>query len=75
MWRPFLREGGELETEDVDLSNSQIISDERNSLRRQLWIWIHPSALSEGLETLRAACHQQVSPLCIFFLLHVATSF
>jgi ribonuclease P/MRP protein subunit POP1 len=60
MWRPFLREGGELETEDVDLSNSQIISDERNSLRRQLWIWIHPSALSEGLETLRAACHQQM---------------
>ncbi|KAF0896452.1 hypothetical protein E2562_024316 [Oryza meyeriana var. granulata] len=62
MWRPFLRESGKLETEDADLSNSHTRADERKygSLQRQLWIWIHPAALSEGLEALRAACQQQM---------------
>uniref|UniRef100_A0A0D9XV99 Uncharacterized protein n=1 Tax=Leersia perrieri TaxID=77586 RepID=A0A0D9XV99_9ORYZ len=62
MWRPFIRESGNLETVDVDFSNSQTRLDERKcgSLRRQLWIWIHSAALNEGLEALRVACQQQM---------------
>uniref|UniRef100_J3NA70 Uncharacterized protein n=2 Tax=Oryza brachyantha TaxID=4533 RepID=J3NA70_ORYBR len=62
MWRPFFRESGKLVTEDVDYSNSQIRVDEGKcgSVRRQLWIWIHPAVLSEGFEALKVACEKQM---------------
>ncbi|XP_062183018.1 ribonucleases P/MRP protein subunit POP1 isoform X2 [Phragmites australis] len=52
MWRPFSRENDKLEPEEQDLSNS--------SLQRQLWIWIHPAALDEGLNAIRFACERQM---------------
>ncbi|KAG8090420.1 hypothetical protein GUJ93_ZPchr0011g28065 [Zizania palustris] len=62
MWRPFLSESDKLETEDEKLSNSQMGFDEGkcSSLRRQLWIWIHPAVLNEGLDVLRIACEKQM---------------
>ncbi|KAL6907812.1 hypothetical protein ACP4OV_001982 [Aristida adscensionis] len=60
MWRPFLRENGELVTEG-DLSNSHSFDEERNSsMQRQLWIWIHPAGLDEGLNAIRSACERQM---------------
>ncbi|KAL5203640.1 hypothetical protein ABZP36_008511 [Zizania latifolia] len=52
---------GRLESEDGDLSNSQTRFDEGkcSSLRCQLWIWIHPAALNEGLDALRISCEKQ----------------
>uniref|UniRef100_A0A0A9D7L5 POPLD domain-containing protein n=1 Tax=Arundo donax TaxID=35708 RepID=A0A0A9D7L5_ARUDO len=61
MWRPFSRERVKLEPEEGGLSNSHCFDDESSSsLRRQLWIWIHPAALDEGLNAIRTACERQM---------------
>jgi ribonuclease P/MRP protein subunit POP1 len=68
MWRPFLGENDKSETEK-DLSAAHSFDEKsRGSLRRQLWIWIHPAALDEGLSAIRFACERQV--LSLFYLLY-----
>ncbi|TKW23068.1 hypothetical protein SEVIR_4G269200v4 [Setaria viridis] len=60
MWRPFSRENDKSETEG-DLSTAHSFDEKsRSSLRRQLWIWIHPVALDEGLSAIRFACEKQI---------------
>ncbi|KAL6654279.1 hypothetical protein ACP70R_007744 [Stipagrostis hirtigluma subsp. patula] len=61
MWRPWSRENGKLVLREGDLSNSHNFDKESNGyLRRQLWIWIHPAALDEGLNAIRSACERQM---------------
>lgn len=61
MWRPCRalvidnngavdKHEGYIEPEDTKCS----------SLSRQLWVWIHASALSEGYGSLKLACQKQV---------------
>ncbi|KAF8658776.1 hypothetical protein HU200_059262 [Digitaria exilis] len=59
MWRPLSRENDKSEAGDLSTAHS---FDEkcRSSLRRQLWIWIHPAALDEGLSAIRFACERQI---------------
>ena len=54
-----------MEAKEANLSNSETNFSEggRSSLQRQLWIWIHPAALDEGLDAIRIACDKQVFPL------------
>ncbi|KAJ1276803.1 hypothetical protein BS78_05G243300 [Paspalum vaginatum] len=60
MWHPFLREHNKSEGEG-DLSTPHCFDEESiSSLRRQLWIWIHPSALDEGISAIRFACEKQI---------------
>ncbi|CAN6193403.1 unnamed protein product [Urochloa humidicola] len=60
MWRPFSRENDKSDTEG-DMSTAHSFDEKsRRSLRRQLWIWIHPSTLDEGLSAIRAACEKQI---------------
>jgi ribonuclease P/MRP protein subunit POP1 len=60
MWRPFFRENDKSETEG-DLSTAHSFDEKsRSSLRRQLWIWIHPVALDDGLSAIRFACERQI---------------
>lgn len=61
MWRPHSGESSKLEAK-ADLSNSQTRFDEGswNPLQRQLWIWIHPAALDEGLAAIKFACEKQM---------------
>ncbi|CAM0874160.1 unnamed protein product [Alopecurus aequalis] len=62
MWRPFSRESSKSEAKEGDLSNCQTRFNEKSycSLQRQLWIWIHPSALDEGLDAIKIACDKQM---------------
>ncbi|KAM0858248.1 hypothetical protein ACQ4PT_047954 [Festuca glaucescens] len=62
MWRPFSRESRKSEAKEGDLSNCQPRFKEGScsSLQRQLWIWIHPSSLDEGLDAIRIACDKQM---------------
>ena len=63
MWRSFSGENDKSETEG-DLSTAHSFDEKsRSSLRRQLWIWIHPAALDDGLSAIRFACERQVLPL------------
>ncbi|CAL5049774.1 unnamed protein product [Urochloa decumbens] len=60
MWRPFSRENDKSETAG-DMSTAHSFEEKnRSSLRRQLWIWIHPAALDEGLSAIRFACERQI---------------
>ncbi|KAF8394676.1 hypothetical protein HHK36_020892 [Tetracentron sinense] len=61
MWRPFLRQNINIDMEDLTVdgyekSQSSICS----SSFRQLWVWIHASALNEGHEALKLACQKQM---------------
>uniref|UniRef100_A0ACD6A0Q1 Uncharacterized protein n=1 Tax=Avena sativa TaxID=4498 RepID=A0ACD6A0Q1_AVESA len=62
MWRPVSAESSKLEDKEGDLSNSQTRLNEAScsSLQRQLWMWIHPSVLDEGLDAIRIACDKQM---------------
>jgi len=60
MWRSFSGENDKSETEG-DLSTAHSFDEKsRSSLRRQLWIWIHPAALDDGLSAIRFACERQI---------------
>ncbi|CAN6200730.1 unnamed protein product [Urochloa humidicola] len=60
MWRPFSRENDKSET-GGDMSTAHSFDEKSiSSLRRQLWIWIHPAALNEGLSAIRFACERQI---------------
>jgi ribonuclease P/MRP protein subunit POP1 len=65
MWRSFSRESSKSEAKEGDLSKCETRRNEGSciSLQRQLWIWIHPSALDEGLDAIKVACDKQVLPL------------
>jgi ribonuclease P/MRP protein subunit POP1 len=67
MWRPFLQEYDKLELKGGGMSSCHDFDEEsQSSLQRQLWIWIHPAALDEGLSAIRYACEKQVLPLFSF---------
>ncbi|OMO82107.1 Ribonuclease P/MRP, subunit POP1 [Corchorus olitorius] len=61
MWRPYQQSkeddsnsfGDHVETEPSRISY--------HSCFRQLWIWIHASAFSEGYDALKCACHKLMS--------------
>ncbi|WVZ49698.1 hypothetical protein U9M48_001032 [Paspalum notatum var. saurae] len=73
MWRPFLREHDK--SEAGDLSTHHCFDEGSiSSLRRQLWIWIHPSALDEGLSAIRFACEKQVLHLSCKIEINAHTS-
>ncbi|TVU23492.1 hypothetical protein EJB05_25863, partial [Eragrostis curvula] len=61
MWRPFAGGYDHLELKEEDLSSSHSFDEKGQcSLHRQLWIWVHPAALDEGLEAIRSACDKQM---------------
>ena len=64
MWRPSClrnRENGNTEHGSGGCDETQI-SDACSS-HRQLWVWIHASAFSEGYDALKFACQKQVHGL------------
>jgi ribonuclease P/MRP protein subunit POP1 len=64
MWRPSClrnRENGNNEHISGGCNETQI-SDACSS-HRQLWVWIHASAFSEGYDALKFACQKQVHGL------------
>jgi len=62
MWRPFSRADDKSEIEGDPCTSHSIHNESGNSSRRQLWIWIHPAALDEGISVIRFACERQVLP-------------
>ncbi|KAF7043085.1 hypothetical protein CFC21_052519 [Triticum aestivum] len=62
MWRPFSIGSSKLEAKEADLSNSETRFSQGScsSSQRQLWIWIHPAMLDEGLDAIRIACDKQM---------------
>ncbi|KAJ6334374.1 hypothetical protein OIU78_011297 [Salix suchowensis] len=62
MWRPSClrnRENGNTEHSSGGCNETQI-SDACSS-HRQLWVWIHASAFSEGYDALKFACQKQMN--------------
>ncbi|GAB2298433.1 hypothetical protein Dimus_032498 [Dionaea muscipula] len=66
MWRPFQQQHNDLgvvnrnddgDHEEVKSGNDGI--DACSSMHRQLWIWMHPSAFSEGCAALETACQKK----------------
>ncbi|KAI4998983.1 hypothetical protein ZWY2020_054847 [Hordeum vulgare] len=62
MWRPLSIGSSKLEAKEADLSNSdtRFSQGSCSSSQRQLWIWIHPAMLGEGLDAIRIACDKQM---------------
>ncbi|XP_066395626.1 ribonucleases P/MRP protein subunit POP1-like [Miscanthus floridulus] len=60
MWRPFSRADDKSEIEGDPCTSHSIHNESGNSSRRQLWIWIHPAALDEGISVIRFACERQI---------------
>ncbi|KAK1270530.1 hypothetical protein QJS04_geneDACA012671 [Acorus gramineus] len=60
MWRPFSRSHGNM---DVDIYENNVPhgSSGREHLdsSRQLWVWIHAAAFTEGFNALTSACHKE----------------
>ncbi|KAK1256802.1 hypothetical protein QJS04_geneDACA024758 [Acorus gramineus] len=60
MWRPFSRSHGNM---DVDIYENNVPhgSGGREHLdsSRQLWVWIHAAAFTEGFNALTSACHKE----------------
>lgn len=62
-----------LPTGQQDRDNDAVVYDggacnglegtERSSTFRQLWVWIHASAFTEGYDALKLACQKEVSML------------
>ena len=50
MWRSFHNANGYNEPQEI----------EGSSFFRQLWVWIHAAAFSEGVDALKLACQRQV---------------
>ncbi len=62
MWRPILNRDSDAMDHDGDGCNKPE-SIECSSSFRQIWVWIHVSALSEGLDSLKFACQKEVGIL------------
>ncbi|KAL2934893.1 Ribonucleases P/MRP protein subunit POP1 [Bienertia sinuspersici] len=58
MWRPLHRHGN-VHTDDRGTDDNMNV--ESSSQFRQLWIWMHPSAFSEGLTCLSLACSKMTN--------------
>ncbi|KAK1319244.1 hypothetical protein QJS10_CPB04g01008 [Acorus calamus] len=64
MWRPFSRGHGNMDV-DIDQNNvpngsSRPSGREDLDSSRQLWVWIHAAAFTEGFHALTSACHKEV---------------
>ncbi|XP_062160430.1 ribonucleases P/MRP protein subunit POP1-like isoform X3 [Alnus glutinosa] len=59
MWRPVLNRDSDAMDHDGDGCNKPE-SIECSSSFRQLWVWIHVSALSEGFDSLKFACQKEM---------------
>lgn len=62
MWRPrcLQNKGNDVASVD-DQGLEKAESTESHSCFRQLWVWIHASAFSEGYDALRLACEKEVN--------------
>jgi len=60
MWRPFARADDKSGIEGDPCPSHCIHDESGSSSRRQLWIWIHPAALDEGISAIRFACERQI---------------
>ncbi|KAK1279339.1 hypothetical protein QJS04_geneDACA004587 [Acorus gramineus] len=63
MWRPFSRGHGNMDV-DIDQNNvpngsSRPSGREDLDSSRQLWVWIHAAAFTEGFHALTSACHKE----------------
>ena len=61
MWRPLQKKdiGSGAEHDNVESANSTQTNECCPSFR-QLWVWIHASALNEGYDALKFACQKLV---------------
>lgn len=61
MWRPIHQQKTGVDTEGPNSNgHDKDQSGECPPSFRQLWVWIHPSAFSEGYDALKFACVKQV---------------
>lgn len=60
MWRPFSRADDKSGIEGDQCTSHCIHDESGNSSRRQLWIWIHPAALDDGISAIQFACERQI---------------
>ncbi|KAK9749130.1 hypothetical protein RND81_02G104200 [Saponaria officinalis] len=54
IWRPFHQQKNDDGTKDE--RNNENVETESNPNLHQIWIWMHPSASSEGIECLKQVC-------------------
>ncbi|GAB2218012.1 hypothetical protein Droror1_Dr00001227 [Drosera rotundifolia] len=67
MWRDYHQRPGDISMTDKnhednnDLRAGTMIIDEGfTPKRRQLWIWLHPSAFNEGYDAVKSACQKRM---------------
>jgi hypothetical protein len=77
MWRPVLQQNRDSDAMNHDGDGCNNPESIECSSSRQIWVWIHVSALSEGFDALKLACQKEVRILnlvlksiicCITFL-------
>ncbi|GAB4841787.1 hypothetical protein Ancab_022511 [Ancistrocladus abbreviatus] len=62
MWRPFhLQDSGIGALHKSNNENNTELETECPTNLRQLWIWMHPSAFTEGYDALKFACQEKLS--------------
>ncbi|CAD6216564.1 unnamed protein product [Miscanthus lutarioriparius] len=60
MWRPFSRADDKSEIEGDPCTSHSILCKRQFLTTPELWIWIHPAALNEGISVIRFACERQI---------------
>lgn len=62
MWRPCPCRKKEINVNNHNSSVFKTIDGvDSSSTSRQLWVWLHPSASSEGCDALKFACQKEVN--------------
>ena len=61
MWRPVCQQNRDSDAMDRDGDGCDKPENiESGSSSRQMWVWIHVSAFSEGFDALKFACQKEV---------------
>ena len=61
MWRPVCQQNRDSDAMDRDGDGRDKPENiESGSSSRQMWVWIHVSAFSEGFDALKFACQKEV---------------